>query len=88
MKTVLVADDSTIIQKSIDISLSHSDFNVIYTSSAGEAWEQSQQQLIDLFILDVSMPDKNGIELCKQLRTLPQYLQTPVIMLASAQNPL
>lgn len=88
MKTVLVVDDSIIIQKSIDISLSHSDVNVVYASSAGEAWEKSQQHLVDLFILDVSMPDKNGLELCKELRSLPQYLQTPVIMLASAQNPL
>ena len=88
MKTVLVADDSTIIQKSIDISLSHSDVNVVYTSSASEAWEQSQLQQVDLFILDVSMPDKNGLELCKELKSLPQYAQTPVIMLASAQNPI
>ncbi|MCI5073013.1 response regulator [bacterium] len=88
MKTVLVADDSTIIQKSIDISLSHSDVNVVYTSSASEAWEQSQHQHVDLFILDVSMPDKNGLELCKELKSLSQYAQTPIIMLASAQNPL
>lgn len=46
-------------------------------------WHLLQEVLPDLLILDVKMPDLNGIELCQVLRTTPQWSQIPVLFLTA-----
>jgi PleD family two-component response regulator len=37
----------------------------------------------DAFIVDVMMPEINGIELCKRIRDLPQHKETPILILSA-----
>ncbi|MGD1937690.1 MAG: response regulator [Cyanophyceae cyanobacterium] len=42
---------------------------------------------IDLFLLDVAMPEMDGLEFCRVLRKLPKYRQVPVVVLTSRTKP-
>lgn len=45
-----------------------------------------QDRVFDGIILDIEMPGMNGIELCRQLRRLPAYQHTPILMLSAAAD--
>ncbi|MGA1283267.1 MAG: response regulator transcription factor, partial [Prochlorothrix sp.] len=42
---------------------------------------------VDLMLLDVSMPDIDGLELCRTVRSMPQFKDLPIIMLTSRNSP-
>lgn len=48
-------------------------------STATEALNWSGKHSVDLFILDIQLPDYRGTELGKQIRTLPKYRFTPIL---------
>ena len=78
--TILAVDDSTMMQEIIKQMLA-TDYNVLVADSAVDALSLIYQQPIALLLLDVSMPGVNGLELCRTLRSLPQFGDLPIIML-------
>ncbi len=81
MNTILLVEDDEILNNNIKIALETEGYsvNAVRTASAAEAAAQQA----DLIILDVMLPDGNGIELCKRLR---KNVQTPVIFLTSCDD--
>jgi twitching motility two-component system response regulator PilG len=78
--TILSVDDSLMMQEIIKHMLAN-DYNVLVANSAVDALSLIYQQPIALLLLDVSMPGVNGLELCRTLRSLPQFSDLPIIML-------
>ena len=56
-----------------------------HTVSAG--WKEIQDYTPDLIILDRNLPDDDGIEFCRELRTLKKHATTPVLMMSSMGRP-
>ncbi len=56
--------------------------NITFANSANEALSHLQNHF-DLIFLDISLPDLNGIELCKKIRTLPNLKDIPIIAVTS-----
>jgi CheY-like chemotaxis protein len=56
--------------------------NVTFVTSGAEALEllSNTQVPFDCFILDIQMPEMNGIELCEEIRAIPEYEETPIVM--------
>ena len=54
---------------------------------ARQFWDVLQRSNPNLLIVDVEMPNFNGIELCQILRNDPQYSQLPVIFLSARRDP-
>ena len=46
-----------------------------------------KEENIDLFLLDVTMPEMDGLEFCRILRKSPKYRQVPVVVLTSRTKP-
>ena len=70
MKTVLVAEDEAAIREFIVINLKRSGYNVIEAEDGAQAlrrYDESESS-IDVVLLDVMMPEMDGIEVCKQIR--------------------
>lgn len=42
---------------------------------------------VSLIILDINMPDMNGVDILLELKTIEKYRQIPVVMLSTARNP-
>ena len=81
--TVVVVDNSPAIKKLFERSIEDLRINLVVFESAADSWAYLQDSKPDLLILSIILPDKNGLTLLKDLRKLPQHLDTSVIMVSS-----
>ncbi len=83
MTTVLVVDDELAIRRMLGYMLGKTQYNVVMAGDAQEALEKLAEQSVDVILLDVAMPNMDGITLLEQLRMTPSYCHLPVIMLTA-----
>lgn len=67
---VLVVDDDPLISKMVKFLLTEEGFEVATSSSAQAAFALMEKRQPDMFILDVMMPQMDGFEVCKRLRSI------------------
>ncbi|MBW4534146.1 MAG: response regulator [Pleurocapsa minor HA4230-MV1] len=79
---VLSVDDSAIIQTSIKRALQE-DYNVLLAGKAKEALDILQEVKVELMLLDLTMPDVDGLEFCKTVRAIPQFRDLPIVMVTA-----
>lgn len=79
--TVAVVDDETNIRETVSFALKREGYAVETYRDGNEAWAAFQTTLPDLVVLDILMPNVDGLELCRRLRTKSQSL--PIIFLTS-----
>lgn len=77
---VLIVDDELSARLIMRTTLEESGFDVLEAQSVAEAREQFRCHEPDLIILDVILPDGNGIELCSELRQHPRGRNLPIAM--------
>ncbi|MFK3661516.1 two-component sensor histidine kinase BarA [Scandinavium sp. NPDC088450] len=77
--TVMAVDDNPANLKLIGALLEDQVQNVELCDSGQAAIEQAKQQQFDLILMDIQMPDMDGIRACELIRQLPHQQQTPVI---------
>jgi len=66
---ILVADDEPNIRMFVRANLVARDYEVILAKSGSETLEMAERFLPDVILLDINMPDLDGIEVCRRLRT-------------------
>jgi CheY-like chemotaxis protein len=79
---VLSVDDSPIVQVSIQRAISDR-YEVLCAKSAVEALNLLNTRKVELLLLDVTMPDIDGLELCRTIRNIGKFKDLPVIMLTA-----
>lgn len=85
-KKILIADDEQDILEILQFNLETEGY-VIETAKNGDlAIEKAKSFQPDLIILDVMMPGKNGIEVCKHLRTVDRFKNTLIIFLTAISD--
>lgn len=77
---VLVVDDDPGIRKLVEYNLGLEGYDVLVASGGKEALRRAQNETPDLVLLDVMMPDLNGLRVCQTLRATSQV---PIIMLTA-----
>ena len=83
-KKLLLVDDEPGVRESVKAYLEDSEeFVVIVASNATQAWELLQQQIPDLIISDVMMPQVDGYKFLAQLREDTRFASLPVIFLTA-----
>jgi len=80
-KTLLLADDSVVIQKLVGLSFANEDFNLILTDNGDDAISRARAIRPDIVLADVVMPGQNGYEVCAALKADPELAQIPVLLL-------
>jgi CheY-like chemotaxis protein len=86
-KKLLLADDSITIQKVIQITFAHEDYQLTITDNGDTALVRAEELVPDLVLADVYMPGKNGYELCAAIKQSPALRQVPVLLLAGSFEP-
>lgn len=86
-KKLLLADDSITIQKVIQITFAHEDYDLTITDNGDAALAKAQELKPDLVMADVYMPGKNGYELTAAIRQDPDLQNTPVLLLTGSFEP-
>jgi twitching motility two-component system response regulator PilG len=79
---VLSVDDSLIVQTTIKRALSDR-YQVLLASSAVDALKVINTNPIVLLLLDVTMPEIDGLEFCRTVRSIPKFKELPIIMLTA-----
>ncbi|OAI11253.1 two-component system response regulator [Methylomonas koyamae] len=82
-KTILVVDDSASVCQVVSIALKGAGYEVIEGVDGKDALSKLTGQKVHLVISDVNMPNMDGITFVKELKQLPAYKFTPVIMLTT-----
>ncbi|MEM8779269.1 MAG: response regulator [Cyanobacteria bacterium P01_G01_bin.49] len=85
MPSILVADDSISQRELIAGLLSENGFSVATATNGAEALEKLKSLIPDLIILDVVMPELNGYQTCRSIKSDPKTEHIPVI-LCSTKN--
>ncbi len=83
-KTIMVIDDSIVIRKMIEIALEEEDYKIVTAISGKEGLESIDKINPNLVILDMMLPDMNGIDV---LKTIKDDKKLPVIMLSGKDSP-
>jgi len=82
-KKVLIVDDEEIIRKFLRINLLKLGYEVKEAIDGVQALEQLGNDNYDLLICDILMPNKNGWEVLKEVRSNPKTKDIPVIVLTA-----
>ncbi len=82
-KKILIVDDEEIIRKFLRINLLKLGYEVKEAMDGVQALEQLGKDTYDLLISDVLMPNKNGWEVLKAVRSNPKTKDLPVILLTA-----
>jgi two-component system, OmpR family, response regulator RpaA len=84
MDLILLVDDDEDVAKTIEMNLSQSGYQVIWASSGYEALQKSRRHTPNLVLLDIGMPDMDGIEVCRRLRANPASAAIPILFLTAS----
>jgi DNA-binding response OmpR family regulator len=80
MKKILVVDDEALLVKGIRFNLQNEGYEVVTGSNGLEAVEIARGGGIDLIVLDVMMPEMDGMTACGKIR---EFSEVPIIMLTA-----
>lgn len=83
MPTVMVVDDIPVVRETVAKLLRHEGFETICAANGREALDAARRSPPALVLLDVMMPEMNGMQFLEQLRGDPQIQNTPVIMMTA-----
>lgn len=83
MKKILAVDDSASMRQMVGFTLKKAGFDVTEAKDGSEALEIAKGDSFDAVISDVNMPIMDGITLIRELRALPAYKFTPMLMLTT-----
>lgn len=85
-RMILIADDEQDIIEIISYNLQSEGYNIIAAHNGNEAMQLAKIHNPDLIILDMMMPGKTGIEVCKLLRGKDEFRQTLIIFLTAIND--
>jgi len=82
-KTILIVDDSASIRQVVSITLKKAGYEVIEAVDGKDGLTKLDGKKIHLIISDVNMPNMDGISMVKEVKQMPAYKFTPIIMLTT-----
>lgn len=85
---ILVVDDEPDMVELVTFNLRAEGYDVITAANGMEALNQARSSLPDLIVLDLMMPELDGLSVCEILRRLPSTAPIPVIMLTAWKSEL
>lgn len=83
--TVLIADDEPHIRRVAEFAIKSIGCTVVLAADGQQAWELIKAEPPDILISDVQMPNIDGVELVRRVRTTPGLEGLPIIMLTAKQ---
>jgi len=86
-KTILAVDDSASMRQMVGVTLRAAGYEVVEACDGDEALDYARKHSVDLVLTDVNMPRMDGITLIAQLRALPSYHLTPLLLLTTESSP-
>jgi len=86
-RKLLLADDSITIQKVIGITFANEDYELTVVDNGADAVNKAKEIKPDLILADVVMPEKDGYQVCQEIKSDPALSSIPVILLTGTFEP-
>lgn len=86
LKKILIADDDPGIVDAVEMMLSFSGYDVSSTYDGRDALKLSNEQLPDLFLLDIWMSGVDGRDICRELKESVETRHIPVLMISASND--
>jgi two-component system chemotaxis response regulator CheY len=83
MQRILAVDDSASMRALVQHVLSSAGYAVVLAEDGVEALEYAKDNVVDLVLTDINMPNLDGIGLIHELRNLPTYRYVPLLVLTT-----
>ena len=78
-KNALVVDDVADVTEMLAVVLSYRGYSVVTAASAPAALKAASERQFDVVISDIGMPEMNGYQLAREMRTMPGYETVPMV---------
>jgi len=86
MLSILAVDDSPSIRQMVAFTLTAAGYNVIEAADGQEGLTKAREKTVNLVLTDQNMPVMDGFTLVKNLRSLPMYSSTPILILTTESS--
>ena len=83
MTTILTVDDSASMRQMLAFTLRSAGYEVVEACDGLDGIEKAKANQVDAMIVDVNMPRMNGLEMISDLRKVPEYAHTPMLVLTT-----
>ena len=84
--SVLMVEDSPPQALKVKLALENNGCEVFWAETGQGGLDIAQEKDLDLIILDIELPDTNGFEVCKKLKSDPRLAEIPVIMMTTRDH--
>ena len=85
-KKILIVEDEEDVMELIRYNLAKEGFNCDAAYNGQEALKKTQAMLPDLVLLDLMLPEVDGLEVCKRLKSSPQTEHIPIVMVTAKSD--
>jgi CheY-like chemotaxis protein len=82
----MLADDDPVALDTATEALAGAGFKVVRASDGQRALQEALGRRVDLIVMDVSMPQVNGVEACHCLKAMPKTSKIPVVLTAAKKD--
>lgn len=82
-KVIMTADDSASMRQMVSFTLKQAGYEVVEAEDGRDALAKLEGNGVNMLITDLNMPNMDGIELIRQVRSQPQYKFMPIVMLTT-----
>ena len=86
MSTILVIDDTALAREAVAKLLEYEGFRTLRAKNGREGWAMMYNDTPDLVLLDLMMPEMDGVTFLKMLRRSPLWKDMPVIVLTGVND--
>ena len=85
-RKILVVDDEAVLVETIAYNLEQAGYSVTTAADGASALQAAHRDTPDLIILDIMLPEMDGLEVCRQLRRESSTATTPIMMLTAKSD--
>ncbi len=83
---IYVLEDDNSIREFVVYTLRHTEFDALGFERPSLFWEALEKEIPELLLLDIMLPEEDGLEILKKLRTDERYKEMPIIMLTAKNS--
>jgi two-component system, chemotaxis family, chemotaxis protein CheY len=82
-KTILVVDDAMTVRNLAKFALSKGGFTILEAEDGVQGLKKLSENEVDLVISDLNMPNMNGLDMCRSIKSQDKYKALPIFMLTT-----
>lgn len=86
MKKILVVEDDPVNQQILSDFLAANGYETVAASTGPEGIARFEHDAPDLMLIDVQLPRKNGLELCREIKSHPLGKATPILLMSAVYS--